>query len=62
VLSCNGLFDVVDNHFVAEMMRPRMENEAHDVFNDPVFNVSLGHVRKKRTDSRARRPRLRRAC
>ncbi|KAA6392332.1 MAG: hypothetical protein EZS28_012140, partial [Streblomastix strix] len=40
VMACDGLFDVVDNQLLAEVMCPWMEKGNHDIFNDTVFNES----------------------
>lgn len=39
-MACDGLFDVVDNQLLAEVMCPWMEKGNHDIFNDTVFNES----------------------
>jgi hypothetical protein len=54
VLGCDGLFDVVDNQLLAEIVCPWMEDGAHDVFNDPVFDPEHARSRKKKSDARTR--------
>ncbi|KAA6386350.1 MAG: hypothetical protein EZS28_018121 [Streblomastix strix] len=38
VMGCDGVFDVIDNQLLAELVCPWMEDGNHDLFNDPVFN------------------------
>lgn len=45
VIGCDGVFDVVSNQLVAEMVCPWMEGGNHDVFNDPVFDDAVDALR-----------------
>lgn len=39
VLGCDGLFDVVDNQLLAELVCPWMEEDNEDILSDPVFTA-----------------------